>query len=91
MKNRLDLLEVGMLDLAGKIYELEKNAGKQAEQNRAVRKTLSSLKQLLNSKGIISDDEFEETLELYEVSQIASELPDFHEEEQDEYQEEICH
>ena len=91
MKNRLDLLEVGILDLAGKIYELEKSAGKQAEQSKAVRKTLSSLKELLNSKGYISDIEFDETLELYEISKIAKELPDFNDDDQDEYRDENCH
>ncbi len=91
MKKRVDLLEAGLLDLATKIFELEKTSGRQAEQNRAVRKTLTSLKGLLNDKGYISNDEFDEALEGYEVAKLAKELPDIHDEEHEDYLEEVCH
>lgn len=74
--NRIEDLEVSVLELGTELYKLKHSMTSLTLQNENFLHIFNSLKEILDDKGIISEDDFDEAVDLRAVSEILQKFSD---------------
>ncbi len=76
MKVRIEDLEVTILELGSEVFKLKHALTSLSLQNQNFMHIIASLKTMLSDKGVISEEDFDEAIDLGAVSEVLQKFSD---------------